>query len=98
MASVDEQGSHRSQAAQQQREQQTRAKRAGDARFQSGPGVVQRMDRDLVLRYAKDQACLVDSMTFSAWDYGGQDVFYSLHTLFLTRCVFLLTTFSAHHL
>ena len=35
-----------------------------------------------------------DSIIFSAWDYGGQDVFYSLHPLFLTRYGVYLVVFS----
>ena len=35
-----------------------------------------------------------DSIIFSAWDYGGQDVFYSLHPLFLTRYGVYLAVFS----
>eukprot|EP00300_Choanocystis_sp_HF-7_P010705 c17098_g1_i2.p1 GENE.c17098_g1_i2~~c17098_g1_i2.p1 ORF type:complete len:1351 (+),score=321.26 c17098_g1_i2:301-4053(+) len=62
-----------------------------------GESFLQQMDRNLVLQYI-NTASQVDSVTFSAWDYGGQDVFYSLHALFLTRYGVYLVVFNMEEL
>eukprot|EP00300_Choanocystis_sp_HF-7_P017405 c19720_g2_i6.p1 GENE.c19720_g2_i6~~c19720_g2_i6.p1 ORF type:complete len:648 (+),score=174.06 c19720_g2_i6:737-2680(+) len=60
--------------------------------------VVQRFNQDLVLQYYNDLTAHVDWLIFSAWDYGGQEVFYSLHALFMTRYGVYLVVFNLEDL
>lgn len=43
------------------------------------------LNHDLVVQLVKEGKATADSIIFSAWDYGGQEVFYALHHLFLSR-------------
>ena len=46
-----------------------------------------RVDKTELLKQVSDKlsSATEHNITFSAWDYGGQQVFYALHSLFLTR-------------
>eukprot|EP00300_Choanocystis_sp_HF-7_P018405 c20031_g1_i4.p1 GENE.c20031_g1_i4~~c20031_g1_i4.p1 ORF type:complete len:1055 (+),score=191.90 c20031_g1_i4:1637-4801(+) len=52
---------------------------------------VGKLNKDLVLYYQQNEN--QTSVIFSAWDYGGQDVFYCFHPLFLTRYGVYLVVF-----
>jgi GTPase SAR1 family protein len=64
--------------------------------LKSHPSSSMEYDKSLVSTYIKDGHC--QNLTISAWDYGGQEVFYSLHHLFLTRYGVYLVVFNMEHL
>lgn len=58
--------------------------------FDAGPT---KMDRNLVLECMQDDG-IEDHIMFETWDFGGQDVFYSLHHLFLTPYAIYVVLFN----
>jgi hypothetical protein len=50
--------------------------------------ILQKMDYDLVVQVAKDGR--EEDITFHTWDFGGQQVYYVLHHLFITEGVYCL--------
>jgi hypothetical protein len=50
--------------------------------------IMQKMPLDLVVQVAKDGR--QQNMTFHTWDFGGQQVYYVLHHLFITEGVYCL--------
>eukprot|EP00300_Choanocystis_sp_HF-7_P014048 c18549_g1_i1.p1 GENE.c18549_g1_i1~~c18549_g1_i1.p1 ORF type:complete len:999 (+),score=240.54 c18549_g1_i1:66-2999(+) len=55
------------------------------------------MDKELIGTYVTSESD-DGGVIFSAWDYGGQDVFYTLHPLFLTRYGVYLVVFNMEDL
>jgi hypothetical protein len=50
--------------------------------------IMQKMEYDLVVQVAKDGR--QEDITFHTWDFGGQQVYYVLHHLFITEGVYCL--------
>eukprot|EP00960_Hanusia_phi_P068821 766941-Hanusia_phi.AAC.3 len=61
-----------------------RGKREGEGEGQSSEPIVSQYKQDLVVECLQDEGS-DDSIVFELWDYGGQDVFYALFHLFITR-------------
>ena len=54
----------------------------------STPATIQKMDQELLL-YVKEGG--KEKMRMSVWDFGGQDTFYCLHHLYMSRsCVYVI--------
>lgn len=43
--------------------------------------------KDLICPHCSNGILLPDTMTLSLWDFGGQEVFYPTHSLFLVRFI-----------
>ena len=46
--------------------------------------IMQKMPMDIVVKVAKEGR--QEEITFHTWDFGGQEVYYVLHHLFITVC------------
>ena len=59
---------------------------SSDSKKKQKSGLDHLMDRELILKLARDEAAKESvELRLSLWDFGGQSVFYALHHLYLTR-------------